>query len=238
MSLDMLLQVLRAFEGLAAKVTLVWLERHMDTDMRGDMVSLDGGRTTATPLAGQVEVVGALAANMAFTDVFLHLLVYNYFKRVKKETHVERFRCRRLLSTTLPQTRQLLTRPCSGSGSSGVIVLVHGSSSTHGRGRRRRRSGDRRRRRCGRDSGLLVLLRGHDMRLLRLWLSLLLLLLLVFRWQMGRSVGGSSSHGGHGSVLLKFRHCQDQQVFLSVSWEQRNQPSRGNGGEGREEKGE
>lgn len=211
----------------------------MDTDMRGDMVSLDGGRTTTTPLAGQIEVVGALTANMALTHMFLHLLVYAYRRTIRKETHVKRFRCRRLLSAPLPQTRQLLTRPCSGSGSSSrVIVLVHGSGSTHGRGRRRRRSGDRRRRRRGRDSGLLVLLRGHDMRLLRLWLSLLLLLLLVFRWQMGRSVGGSSSHGGHGSVLLKFRHCQDQQVFLSVSWEQRNQPSRGNGGDRREEKGE
>ena len=235
MSLDMLLQVLRALEGLAAKVTLVWLEGHMDTDMRGDMVSLDGGRTTTTPLAGQIEVVGALTANMALAHMFLHLLVYAYRRTIRKETHVKRFRCRRLLSAPLPQTRQLLTGPCS---SSRVIVLVHGSSSTHGRGRRRRRSGDRRRRRRGRDSGLLVLLRGHDMRLLRLWLRLLLLLLLlVFRWQMGRSVGGGSSHGGNGSVLLKFRHCQDQQVFLSVSWEQRNQPSRGNGGDRREGKG-
>lgn len=235
MSLDMLLQVLWALEGLAAKVTLVWLEGHMDTNMRGDMVSLDGGRTTATPLAGQVEVVGALAANMAFTDVFLHLLVYNYFKRVKKETHVERFRCRRLLSTTLPQTRQLLTGSCSGSSTSRVITLVHGSRSTHGRGRRRRRSGDRRRRRRGRDSGLLLLLlSGHDMRLLMLRLMLLLWLLLLVIWgQMSRSVGGSSSHGGHGSVLVKFRHCQDQKVFLSVSWEQRNQPRQGEeGGKG------
>ena len=94
MSLDMLLQVLRALEGLAAKVTLVWLEGHMDTNMRGDMVSLDGGRTTATPLAGQVEVVGALTANMALTDMFLHSLVYAYHRKIAKETHVKRFGCR------------------------------------------------------------------------------------------------------------------------------------------------
>ena len=94
MSLDMLLQVLRALEGLAAKVTLVWLEGHMDPDMRGDMVSLDGGRTTTTPLAGQIEVVGALTANMALTDMFLHSLVYAYHRKIAKETHVKRFGCR------------------------------------------------------------------------------------------------------------------------------------------------
>lgn len=69
--LDMLLQVLGALEGLAAKVTLVRLKRDMDPDVRGDMVALDDGSRTTSPFAGQVEVIGALAADMALTHMFL-----------------------------------------------------------------------------------------------------------------------------------------------------------------------
>lgn len=43
----------------------------MDTDVRGDMVAFDSGCAATTPLAGQVEVVGGLAADMAFADMFL-----------------------------------------------------------------------------------------------------------------------------------------------------------------------
>jgi hypothetical protein len=43
----------------------------MHADVRGDMVTLDGGRVASAPLAGQVEVIRALAANMALADVFL-----------------------------------------------------------------------------------------------------------------------------------------------------------------------
>lgn len=69
--LDMLFKILRPLEGLAAEVALVWLERHMDADVRGNVVALDGGCATRSPLAGQVEVVGALAANMAFANVVI-----------------------------------------------------------------------------------------------------------------------------------------------------------------------
>lgn len=69
--LDMFLQVLRPLEGLAAEITLVRLQGHMHADVRGDMVTLDGGRVASAPLAGQVEVIRALAANMALADVFL-----------------------------------------------------------------------------------------------------------------------------------------------------------------------
>lgn len=62
--LDMLLQVLRSLETLAAEFALVRLQRHMDADMGGDVVSLDGGGTARIPLAGEVQVVGALAAHM------------------------------------------------------------------------------------------------------------------------------------------------------------------------------
>lgn len=68
-SLDVLLQILRSLERLPAKVTLVRLERDMDTDVRSDVVSLDSGCAAASPLARQVEVVGALPAYMSLADV-------------------------------------------------------------------------------------------------------------------------------------------------------------------------
>ena len=71
MSLDVLLQVLRALEGLAAKVALVRLERDVHADVRGDVVSLDGRRPAVAPLAGEVEIVGALAPDMALAHVVL-----------------------------------------------------------------------------------------------------------------------------------------------------------------------
>jgi hypothetical protein len=69
--LDMLLQVLRTLERLAAELTLVRLERNMNTDVRGDVVSLDRSSSARVPLASQVEVVCALAANMALTNMLL-----------------------------------------------------------------------------------------------------------------------------------------------------------------------
>jgi len=67
----MFLQILRALEGLSAEVALVWFKRNMDTDVAGDVITLDSGGTAAAPLAGQAEIVCALPADMAFTDVVL-----------------------------------------------------------------------------------------------------------------------------------------------------------------------
>lgn len=67
----MLLEILRPLEGLSTKVALVWLEGHMDADVRGNVVALDGRGATCSPLTGQVEVVGAFATDMAFADVVL-----------------------------------------------------------------------------------------------------------------------------------------------------------------------
>jgi hypothetical protein len=71
--LDMLLQILRALEGLAAELALMRLERNVNADVRSDVVTLDSGGAARVPLAGEVEVVGALAANVALTDVLLEL---------------------------------------------------------------------------------------------------------------------------------------------------------------------
>jgi hypothetical protein len=71
MCLDVLLEILGALEALAAKVTLVRLEWNVNTDMRRDVVALDCCCSALVPLARQVQVVGALAANMLLTDVLI-----------------------------------------------------------------------------------------------------------------------------------------------------------------------
>jgi hypothetical protein len=73
-SLDVLLEILGALEGLAAEVALMWLQRHVNTDVRGNVVTLDGGGAAVTPLARQIQVVGALAANVTLTNVIIELL--------------------------------------------------------------------------------------------------------------------------------------------------------------------
>lgn len=50
--LHMLFQILRALEGLPAEFALVRLERNVDTDMRGDVVALDGCGPAGAPCAG------------------------------------------------------------------------------------------------------------------------------------------------------------------------------------------
>lgn len=42
-SLDVLLEILRSFESLATEVALMRLQRDVDSDMRGDVITLDGG---------------------------------------------------------------------------------------------------------------------------------------------------------------------------------------------------
>lgn len=69
--LDMLLEILRPLESLAAEVTFMRLERNMDADVGGDVIAFDGRGTACSPLTGQVEVVGALATDMAFAHVVL-----------------------------------------------------------------------------------------------------------------------------------------------------------------------
>lgn len=71
MGLDVLLQILGALESLAAEVALVRLERDVDANVRCDVIALHGGGAAVAPLARQVQVVGALAANMALADVVL-----------------------------------------------------------------------------------------------------------------------------------------------------------------------
>ena len=71
MSLDVLLKILGSFEGFATEVALMRLEWDVNSDVRGDMVALHSGGSACTPLAGKVEVVGALAAYMTVANVVL-----------------------------------------------------------------------------------------------------------------------------------------------------------------------
>lgn len=67
----MLLQVLGTLEALATEVALVRLERNMDTNVRCDVVALDGGCAAIVPAAGQVQIISALATDMALTNVVI-----------------------------------------------------------------------------------------------------------------------------------------------------------------------
>ena len=71
MGFYMLFEILGPLEGFPTKVTFMRLQGHMDTDVRGDMISFDHSGTTPTPVAGEVKIVGALATNMAFADMLL-----------------------------------------------------------------------------------------------------------------------------------------------------------------------
>jgi hypothetical protein len=72
-SLDVLLEILGALERLATEVALMRLQRHVNADVRSNVITLDGGSAAVTPLARQIQVVGALAPNMAFAYVILQV---------------------------------------------------------------------------------------------------------------------------------------------------------------------
>lgn len=81
----MLLQVLRAFESLSTEVALVRLQRDVDADVRGDVVTLDSRRAAVAPLTGQVQVVGAFATDVTLTNMILEhvsLTIYASFMRL------------------------------------------------------------------------------------------------------------------------------------------------------------
>ena len=67
----MLLQVLRTLECLSAEVAFVGLQWDMDSDVGGDVVTLDGGGATGVPSAGQIQVVGALSSDVLLADMVL-----------------------------------------------------------------------------------------------------------------------------------------------------------------------
>ena len=71
MSLHVLLQVLRTLEGFAAKVAFVRLQRDMHANVRSNVIALHSGGPAVAPLAGEVEIVGALATNVSLAHMVL-----------------------------------------------------------------------------------------------------------------------------------------------------------------------
>lgn len=112
MCLDVFFQILWALESLAAEVALVGLEWNVDANVGGDVIALDGGCSASTPLASQVEVVGALTSDMAFADVVLLKpdvsRVFVGWKRRLSPTYIERFGAVASLATSLPLTGQVV----------------------------------------------------------------------------------------------------------------------------------
>ena len=84
MCLDMFLQILWSLEGLATEFTLVRFERNVDSNVRGNVVALDGGGSALAPCARQVEVVGRFSADVSFTYMLLSSMVsFEKFERRK-----------------------------------------------------------------------------------------------------------------------------------------------------------
>ena len=71
MSLHVLLEILRTLESLTAEVALMRFQRHVNANVRSDVVAFDRGGAAVTPLAGQIQIVGALATDMALANVIL-----------------------------------------------------------------------------------------------------------------------------------------------------------------------
>ena len=83
----MLFQVLGAFERLAAKLALVWLERNVNADMRGDMVTLNSRRAALAPGARKIQVVCGFSANMDIAEMVLEKLIVSLIDFVTRIKH-------------------------------------------------------------------------------------------------------------------------------------------------------
>jgi tripartite-type tricarboxylate transporter receptor subunit TctC len=70
-SLHVLLEILRAFESLTAEITLMRFQRDVNANVRSNVIAFDGGGAAVTPLAGQIQIVGTLATDMALANVIL-----------------------------------------------------------------------------------------------------------------------------------------------------------------------
>lgn len=69
--LDMFLQILRTLESLSTEIAFVWLQWNMDSDVRGDMVTLHSGGAARVPTTCEIQVVCALSSDMLLTDMLL-----------------------------------------------------------------------------------------------------------------------------------------------------------------------
>ena len=93
----------------------------MDANVRSNVVALDRGSAARVPLAGEVQIVGALAANMALTDMLLFswlaiivlMPIICSSERVEERggrlrSYVERLRCGKLLVADVPAAGEIV----------------------------------------------------------------------------------------------------------------------------------
>jgi hypothetical protein len=73
--LDVFLEVLGTLEGFTAEIAFMGLERDMNSDVRGNVVPLEGGGPAASPLARETQVVAALSADVSLAEMILRLTV-------------------------------------------------------------------------------------------------------------------------------------------------------------------
>jgi len=66
-----LLEILRTLECLTTEVTFVGLQGYMDSNVGGNVVTLHCSGAARVPTTSQVQVVGAFATNMLFTNMLL-----------------------------------------------------------------------------------------------------------------------------------------------------------------------
>jgi hypothetical protein len=65
------LEILRTLESFSTEIALMWLERNVDSNMRCDMIALDGGGAALIPTTSEVQVICAFASDMLLADVLL-----------------------------------------------------------------------------------------------------------------------------------------------------------------------
>jgi hypothetical protein len=66
-----LLQILWPLESLATEIAFVRLEWDVHSNVRSDVITLDSRSPAVAPLACEIQIVGAFAADMTFTDVVI-----------------------------------------------------------------------------------------------------------------------------------------------------------------------
>lgn len=114
MCLYMLLEILRALEGLSAEFTSMWFQRDVDSDVGGYMIALDDGDMAVTPCALQIEIVGALPPNVTVANMFLDaVLVFTVDVKLAPVaiwTYIEGFRTGGPIAAACPLTDEGIRR--------------------------------------------------------------------------------------------------------------------------------
>lgn len=103
-SFDMLLQILRALERLAAEVAPMRLQRHVDANVRGNMVTLDDRDVAVGPSTFQVEIVRAFTTDVNFANMVLERISNVYNKVTTSVAYIEGFGALSPLAAARPET--------------------------------------------------------------------------------------------------------------------------------------